>query len=497
MTTSKKMRSRSHETNCTPQSRRRSGMAISAAVTLLALSQQNDSGSSNAVEAFTQPLSAVRIPQHSSTTQMYAVELDMSYNGDQISTPIRSRGLARLTHSEEVSLLQQMRTNPTHSTVYQMARETLLLHNLPLVQSIVTKILRSRPHLSSNSNSDTNHGNSLSRDDLLHEGTIGLAEAIDKYDLAYANMDVVQQQSPSSPSSSKSTSSSSLVGARLGTYATYWIRARILRAIQSREHAIRFPEHVLQASHRLVKTAKDMGLDWGVVTELADFDVISVSQEKLREKLREAAGIKSDNLFRDAVRVRSISRSGSTTLETWMAPSSAASTASEDELLSEGGQEQMLETLSKFLIPREIEVLSLRYGLVSTKEEEESVVEVQSAVTLDKRVFHDYQAEAEEDLFGLAGILSHYSSTPAVATVSPAKTKAATSAASPVTSSSLRMASQKMKKATPTLLPFKDIGKRMKFSGEYCRRTCTVALNKLTTAVEDGRLAESDFLLAF
>jgi hypothetical protein len=53
------------------------------------------------------------------------------------------------------------------------------------------------------------------------------------------------------------------------------------------------------------------------------------------------------------------------------------------------------------------------------------------------------------------------------------------------------------KSANNSLLPFKEVGKRMKFSGEYCRRTCSVALSKLSRAVEEGRLAESDFLLGW
>ena len=108
----------------------------------------------------------------------------------------------------------------------------------------------------------------LTRDDLLHQGTtIGLAEAIDRYDMAYAQ----DLKDCTGPTQASSSPSSPIIpkGARLGTYATYWIRTRIVRAIQSREHAFCFPEHTLQASHRLVRAAKDMGLKWDVVAELA------------------------------------------------------------------------------------------------------------------------------------------------------------------------------------------------------------------------------------
>ncbi|KAL7544084.1 hypothetical protein ACHAXR_013515 [Thalassiosira sp. AJA248-18] len=393
-----------------------------------------------------------------------------------------------------------MRAHPAHTSLSQTARQTLLMHNLPLVQSIVTKTLKSRPHLqhglkngasltaSSHSTAESQVGAALTRDDLLHEGTIGLAEAIDRYDLAYAN----GVDSP--PTKADPTLPP---GARLGTYATYWIRARILRAIQSREHAFRFPEHVLQASHRLVRSAKEMGVDWHVVMELADYDVISVAQKKMRDELREAAGIKSEGLFRDAVRVRSMSQRSTTPLESWMAPSCDSAIAmNEDEVLSDAGQEQILETLSKFLVPREVEVLSWRFGLASAEEEDvESSGDLASS-PLGQRVSRNYEAEAEEDLFGPNGMLSHYSATPNESVAAVAATPKATEiSSSPATTTAPKMAT--LSSRPPTLLPFKEIGKRMKFSGEYCRRTCTVALNKLTCAVEEGRLAESDFLLGF
>lgn len=474
------------------------------------------------VGAFTSPpTSAVRLPQHHLQTQLSYQDSAIgmpadSGNRSNDHMPIRTNQLlTRLTQEQEVSLLKQMRSHPSHSTIYQMARETLMLHNLPLVQSIVTKITKSRPQLrqsvkgsgngkssygkevrqqhllsltsKSISRAESQVGAALTQEDLLHEGTIGLAEAIDRYDLAYA------YEASDSPLLPK--------GARLGTYATYWIRARIVRAIQSREHAVfRFPEHVLQASHRLVKATKDMGLKWDVVVELADYDVITVAQKELRDQVRIVAGIKSESLFKEAVRVRTMSQSCATTqFESWMSPSSATATGlggEDDQLMDEAGQEQIVETLSKFLMPREVEVLSLRYGLVSTEEED-----AEEYSSVEQPFFRNYQAEAEDELFGPSGMLSHYIDGPeksavAVTTVTEkAKRKSSTAKAAGAVASSTR---KSQKKAAPhTLLPFKEVGKRMKFSGEYCRRTCTEALNKLTMAVEEGRLAESDFLLGW
>ena len=419
--------------------------------------------------------------------------------------PLKSnKPLHRLTHQEEVSYLKQMRAYPADSALSQLARETLLLHNLPLVQSIVTKEMKSRPHLQLVSNAELKVGAALTRDDLLHEGTIGLAEALDRYDLAYAYTDTDESDAAVSSAALDDNKTPLPKGARLGTYATYWIRARIVRAIQSREHVIRFPERVLQASHRLVKAAKDMAVEWTDVIEMAEVAAaassLSSKKQMQRNALQEAAGITSEFLFRQAVRVRTMSTSGShTPLESWMlypaATSAGGNHLQEEEDEVEASPEHIRETLSKFLKPREVEVLSLRYGLLTADEDEEVSTGVENAAS-PQRVYRNYEAEAEEDLFGPNGILSHYSDVPSeVRSVSPSAVSAVTTS-NKMTQGTI-MPSKKKSPTAPTLLPFKEIGKRMKFSGEYCRRTCSAALNKLTQAAEEGRLAESDFLLGW
>lgn len=472
-----------------PSSRRRKRSTFVASVTLGLASLMHSEQCTITTRAFTSPQSTMRsrFPQHSLAQLRYSEgATDSPSNQRKSPSP-----LPRLTHAQEVALLRKMRSHPVHSSIYQKARQTLITRNLPLVHSIVTKIMESRLRLRRpDKSSDISKGTALTRGDLVNEGTIGLAEAVDKYDLAFAYRVVSSDDSHASSVPKKLSDDAKGASARLGTYATYWIRARIIRAIHSREHPIRFPEHVLQASHRLVKTAKEFGLRWDLVTELAEFDVICVNQEKLRDELRLAAGIKSDSLFLEAVRVRGMT---TTHLESWMSP---ASKREEDKLLMEAGSEHIRETLAKFLGPREVDVLSLRYGLVSREEkkamEEELVAPAPTSIQ-PQRVFRDYEAEAEEDLFGPKGILSHYSVIPndnlpvvskVKSRIQPPKCHAQNS-------------DNKIAIKSPALLPFKEIGKRMKFSGEYCRRTCSIALKKLTQAAEEGHLAEADFLLGF
>ncbi|KAL7480460.1 hypothetical protein ACHAW6_006153 [Cyclotella cf. meneghiniana] len=407
-----------------------------------------------------------------------------------------SKSFQRLTHEEEMALLRTMRSSSTDTHESQAARQTLLLHNLPLVQSIVSKTMSSHPRLLIQG-TDLQLGAALSRDDLINEGMIGLAEALDKYDFMYSDLNTDNRSSPQ--------------GARLGTYATYWIRARIMRAIQSREHVFRFPERTLQASHRLVKAARVLDLEWSAVVELKDAD--SAEKKQLRSKLCHVAGITSDILFREAIRVRSMSSPTTTThLESWMfsAPSSESLHLQQLEVNEnpDTGFQHIHDTLSKFLMPREVQVLSLRYGLLCSEETSSS----------KPVVFRDYQAEAEEDLFGPNGILPHYSDVPIEQRIPTSQdhvtsTNYAVRELSPVTatgsSMEINIQTEPTLKTTASsqyinnlstssaLLPFKEVGKRMKFSGEYCRRLCTEALRKLTKAAEEGRLAESDFLMGW
>ena len=548
-----------------------------------------------------------------------------------------------LTREEEKSLLLRVHDpsgSPHTVSSSKAARQALLLHNLPLVRSIVTTAQRSRGRsqrhggvggrfsgggsngggstrkagmssshhrgVTAGGSSTSGTGTALTSDDLLHEGTIGLAEAIDRHNI-YLNNNTTTRYNNNT---------------RLSTYATYWIRARILRAMQSRgEHAVlRFPERVVQASHRLVKSAKLLGLEWEDVVDMVlvagedDDELVGIETRKLRDRLCGMANIPTNgNLFKDAVRVRCMSKAGQYTssLESWMTDASAEDVVydeedttsiaieSYDETLGGeaqrvvvGGGGHIVKTLSKFLIPREIEVLSLRYGLVPptvttlSSYVSSNVIENENAMIVvghncnDEQqqqhqqqqqpvIFHDYETEAMNGLFGPQGMLSHYTDassplptstnnegvstiietivpaivSPAVAT--PPTTSKTTSFASssvesqslskttlsaelhskgevpgmlvprtttttifssssstpnisrPITSNSIIINSNNINNGKQTLLSFKEIGKRMKFSSEYCRRTCSVALDKLTRAVEEGRLVESDFILGW
>jgi len=115
-----------------------------------------------------------------------------------------------LLRPEEVEELMAILRNPrVADSKRQHAREKLVLANSRLVVSIAKQYLHAGIPIM----------------DLISEGTIGLMIAVEKYDVSK--------------------------GIRLSTYATWWIRQRILRYIINNQYLIRVPEHVIDKITRL------------------------------------------------------------------------------------------------------------------------------------------------------------------------------------------------------------------------------------------------------
>src|ERR671932_699023 len=101
-----------------------------------------------------------------------------------------------LTHQEEIDLSKRAKKGDN------AARKRLIEKNLKLVVSIAKK----------------SRGRGLSLEDLIQEGNIGLIKAVEKFD----------------PDR----------GFRFSTYATWWIRQAVLRAVANMGRTIRVPVHI-------------------------------------------------------------------------------------------------------------------------------------------------------------------------------------------------------------------------------------------------------------
>ena len=301
----------------------------------------------------------------------------------------------------------------------QEARQRLLVANIPLVKHTVKKVHQTRK------------ASSFSREDLVQEGTIGLAKAIDKFDYT--------------------------LGHRFSTYAVYWIKASITRFVQQTDEMIRVPEYMERAIRLIDNFVKDDEV-LSSNSDLAsiDMDEVAVSTGLSQSVVKEALKVKQRRLL-------NFSRGeGYKELEDYMMKGNKLQAEYVDPQSS--NPEMNMDVLGQFLSMKEMEALSLRYGLM--QEEQEAMASMSTS--------RDYEAEAENDLFGPQGILS-----------APTPMQAQSKSTKPAMKATITM--QKGGRWGEAM-SFKEVGEHMRVSAEYGRRLCSSALKKLQTAAEDGRL---------
>ena len=192
------------------------------------------------------------------------------------------------------------------------AREHLIRANSRLVIAVAKKYIgRGVPFL-----------------DLIQEGNIGLIRAANKFNYR--------------------------LGHKFSTYATWWIRQAVTRAIADQSRTIRVPVHMGDQINRLLRTSHRLTQDLGrepTSEELAG--TLDVAPRKVEQMLRIAKRPLSLEMPTD--------EGEDTTLGDFIEDERAVSPP---EAVSESVLRDLIQGILQDLPPREVRILQLRYGLV-------------------------------------------------------------------------------------------------------------------------------------
>lgn len=262
-----------------------------------------------------------------------------------VSTYLKSIGrVPLLTHEEEIAYGKQVKAMISLQSIRDELEETLgqplSLEQWAKQADMDVATLRSTLHTGERAKHKMVEANlrlvvsiakkyterNLDLLDLIQEGSIGLHRAVEKFDPAK--------------------------GYRFSTYAYWWIRQAMTRAIAEKSRVVRLPIHITETLNKIKKTQRELTQKLGRVASVAEIaDHLDLAPERVRDCLRH--GRKPLSL---EIRVGD---NGDTELADLL----EADGDSPEDFVSRRSLRSDLEALMSSLTPQQQEVLSLRYGL--------------------------------------------------------------------------------------------------------------------------------------